>query len=87
MIAALGQSTPVLALTEPQRYKTNGILGGLYELPECLYNVQNWSLNELQEKTETVFRDLANIKSHIASKYNNVLSISASNIKLLKSII
>lgn len=86
MIAALGQSVPTLALTDPGRYKTNGILGDLFESPECLFDMTSWDINQLKTITESFFQNLNAIQQRIQNKRPHAVELSQRNIQLLTEI-
>jgi polysaccharide pyruvyl transferase WcaK-like protein len=87
MIAALSQGIPVIALTDYRRYKTNGTLGDLFKLPECLYYVDDWNLNELKYLTSNLIDKRDEIKIKIESQISKVFSLAEKNIEMMKSLL
>jgi len=87
IIGALGMLTPVIAFTDPHRYKTNGIVGDLFELEQCLYNVQTWDINVLKKITRTIIKDYTKITNSIESKLPRTKQLALENFLLLKKVI
>jgi polysaccharide pyruvyl transferase WcaK-like protein len=87
LIAALGMNVPVIALTEPNRYKTNGILGHLFEMKENLYNVEDWDIDEIKKRTSIIMSDRKTIKKKIEKKLPSAKQLAEENFLLLKKLI
>lgn len=84
LIAALGQGTPVLALTDNNRYKTNGILGDLFNMPDCLYYMEHWSQVTIRDKTEEAIENIVSLKKRIEKNRENAKRLALENVDLLK---
>ena len=84
LIAALAEGVPVLALTDKGRYKTNGILGEIFNLPELLFYVENWDLDELKALTKHVNNNVLELGNKVAKSIPISKDLADKNIELIK---
>jgi polysaccharide pyruvyl transferase WcaK-like protein len=84
LIAALGQGTPVLALTDTNRYKTNGILGDLFTMPDCLYYMEEWSQGSIRARTAEAIENIVSLKNRVEHNKDKAKKLALENINLLR---
>jgi polysaccharide pyruvyl transferase WcaK-like protein len=86
IIAALGQTVPVIAFTEPTRYKTNGIITQQFQLKDSLFDVTVWDIDSLKQKTQKIIEKRHDYVNHIKKSLPSVTQNAMKNITLLENI-
>lgn len=87
LIAAMGMSTPAIALTTRKRYKTVGIIGKMFGQSEYMYFTETTDFHSLIEMTRLAWNRRDAIQSQIDSKKDRIIDSARDFERLLNQLV